>query len=391
MRQETASKCYYLGERAIVVGGGLGGLSAARALSDRFRQIVILDRDELPDDAAPRPGVPQGKHPHGLLGGGLKALEHLFPGFGNELRRAGAVPINRGFDMLYELPGQDPWPRIQLDWPTYAMSRPLIELTLRRQVQRLTNVKVQGQCRVLNIIGESNTGAATGICYRTADGNVETLQSDLIIDASGNGSLTLEFLTASGRRLPEETSIGVNMRYASALFERADISDNYKSAYTLPNAPEESRGGLLAPAENGSYQLALIGRGEDIPPTSESGFRRYARELWTPTIYNAIKNAKRLTEIRPYSFAESRWRHFAQVSDFPRGLLPIGDAICRFNPVHGQGMSVAVREASLLFDLLGRFNGDLPSTLAHDFLTKAENLIADPWEGRTENSPGLMP
>ena len=340
---------------------------------------MILDRDELPDDATPRSGVPQGKHPHGLLAGGLKALEQLFPGFVNKLRQAGAVPINRGFDMLYEFPGQNPWPRIKSDWPTYAMSRPLIELTLRRQVQRLTNVKVQGQCRVLNIIGESNTGAATGICYRTPDGNVETLQSDLIIDASGNGSFTLDFLKASGRKLPEETRIGVNMRYASALFDHVDIRDNYKFAYTLPNAPEESRGGLLAPAENGSYQLALIGRGEDIPPISENEFRRYARELWTPTIYNAIKNAKRLTEIRPYSFAESRWRHFAQVSDFPRGLLPIGDAICRFNPVQGQGMSVAVREASLLFDLLGRFNGDLLSTLAHDFLTKAENLIADPW------------
>jgi len=379
MRRETVSKSNYLGERAIVVGGGLAGLSAARALSDRFRQVVILDRDELPDSATPRPGVPQGKHPHALLGGGLKALEQLFPGFGNELGRAGAVPINRGFDMLYEIPGQDAWPRIKFGWPTYAMSRPLIELTLRRQVERLTNVKVQGRCRVLNIIGESNTGVATGICYQTPDGNVETLQSDLIIDASGNGSLTLEFLKASGRRVPEETSIGVNMRYASALFDHADIRDNYKTAYAFPNAPEASRGGLILPAENGNYQVVLIGRGEDIPPISEIEFRRYARELWTPTLYNAIKNAKRLTEITPNSFTQSRWRHFAQVSDFPCGLLPIGDAICRFNPVHGQGMSVAAKEASLLFDLLGRFNSDLLSTLAHDFLTKAENLIADPW------------
>ena len=300
-------------------------------------------------------------------------------GFGNELGRAGAVSIIRGFDMLYEIPGQDSWPGIKLDWPSYAMSRPLIELTLRRQVERLTNVKVQGRCRVLNIIGESNTGAATGICYRTPDGNLETLQSDLIIDASGNGSLTLEFLKASGRRAPEETSIGVNMRYASALFDHVDIRDNYKFAYTFPNAPEESRGGLIAPAENGSYQVALIGRGEDIPPISESEFRRYARELWTPTIYNAIKNATLLTEITPFSFTESRWRHFAHVSDFPRGLLPIGDAICRFNPVYGQGMSVAAQEASLLFDLLGRFDNDLLSTLAADFLTKAEKLIADPW------------
>jgi 2-polyprenyl-6-methoxyphenol hydroxylase-like FAD-dependent oxidoreductase len=190
MRRETASKSYYLGERAMVVGGGLAGLSAAGALSDRFRQVVILDRDELPDGATPRPGVPQGKHPHGLLCGGLKALEQLFPGFGNELRQAGAVPIDRGFDMVYEIPGQDPWPRIRFDWPTYAMSRPLIELTLRRQVERLTNVKVESGCRVLKIIGESNNGAAAGICYRTPDGHVETLQSDLVIDASGNGSLS---------------------------------------------------------------------------------------------------------------------------------------------------------------------------------------------------------
>ena len=379
MRRETASKSYCLGERAVVVGGGVGGLSAARALSDRFRQVVILDRDELPDGATPRSGVPQGKHPHGLLGGGLNALEQLFPGFGDELGRDGAVPINRGFDILYEIPGQDPWPRIKSGRLTYAMSRPLIEVTLRRQVKRLKNVKVQSGSRVLKIIGESNTGAATGICYRTPDGDVVILQSDLIIDASGNGSLTLEFLKASGRRLPEETSIGVNMRYASALFDRADIKDSYKIAYTLPNAPEESRGGLVLPAEKESYQVVLIGRGDDIPPINEIEFRRYARTLWTPTVYNAIKNASRLTEITPYSFSESRWRHFARVSHFPGGLLPIGDAICRFNPVYGQGMSVAAREASLLFDLLGSFNSDLLSTLAHDFLTKAEDLIADPW------------
>jgi 2-polyprenyl-6-methoxyphenol hydroxylase-like FAD-dependent oxidoreductase len=379
MRRETASKSDYLGERAIVVGGGIAGLSAARAVSARFRQVVILDRDELPDGATPRPGVPQGKHPHGLLAGGLKALEQLFPGFGNELRQAGAVPINRGFDFLYEFPGQDRWPRIKFDHLTYSVTRPLLERTLRRQVERLANVKVRGGCRVLSVIGEAGTGAATDICYRTPDGKLETLKSDLIIDASGNGSLTLEFLKASRRRSPEEASIGINMHYSSGLFDRADIGDNYKIAYTLPDAPEESRGGLLMPAENGAYQLVLIGRGKKVPPIKESEFRSYAQTLRTPTIFNAIKNAKLLTEIAPNSFHQSRWRHFAQVTDFPRGLLPIGDAICRFNPVYGQGMSVAARQASLLFDLLGRSNSDLLSTLAPDFLTKAEELVADPW------------
>jgi 2-polyprenyl-6-methoxyphenol hydroxylase-like FAD-dependent oxidoreductase len=379
MRRETASKSGYLGERAIVVGGGIAGLSAARAVSDRFREVVILDRDKLPDGNTPRPGVPQDKHPHGLLAGGLKALEQLFPGFSDELRQVGAVPINRGLDFLYEIPGLDPWPRIDIGHPTYALTRPLLELTLRQRVARVSNIKVRGGCRVVNIIADVATGAATDICYHTSEGNLETLHSDLIIDASGNGSLTLEFLKAFRRKLPDETSIGVNMHYSSTLLDRADIRDNYKVAYTLPDAPKDNRGGFLFPAESGTYQLVLFGRGENIPPIKESEFRTYALKLRTPTIYKAIKNAKFLTEITSNSFKQSRWRHFSQVSDFPRRVLPIGDAICRFNPVYGQGMSSALRQASLLSELLGRSNHDLLSTLPHDFLTKADDIVAEPW------------
>jgi 2-polyprenyl-6-methoxyphenol hydroxylase-like FAD-dependent oxidoreductase len=107
---------------------------------------------------------------------------------------------------------------------------------------------------------------------------------------------------------------------------------------------------MTIPAENNSNQVVLSGRGKDIPPIDGDKFLSYARQLPTSTIYDAIKNAKRLTEIAPFSFPESRWRHFTQVRDFPRGLLPMGDAICRFNPVYGQGMTVASQEANLLSD-----------------------------------------
>jgi flavin-dependent dehydrogenase len=379
MEREPTSKTTLLGQRAVVVGAGVGGLSAARVLADYFDEVIILDRDELPDDAAPRPGVPQGKHPHGLLGGGLKTLENLFPGFGHELMRAGAEPMEPGFDMLYEIPGQDVWPRIKLSWPTYSMSRPLIERTLRRQVERIRNIKVQPGCRVLNIMSEAQVLTATGIRYETPSGNRKTLESDLIVDASGNGSLTVEFLKTTDRRPPAETSIGVNTRYASALFERVDIGNDYKGVFTFPDAPEHSRWGLILPAENHRYQVLLIGRGNDIPPINGDEFMSYARTLPTLTFYNAIKNAKPLTGISPFSFPESRWRHFAQVPDFPNGLLPIGDAICRLNPVYGQGMTVALQEAELLFDLLRTLDGSQLATLAPTFLTKAETLIAAPW------------
>jgi flavin-dependent dehydrogenase len=379
MKREATAKKSFLGRRAVVVGAGLGGLSAARVLADYFDEVIILDRDDLPDEATPRPGVPQGKHPHGLLGAGLNVLENLFPGFGNELMRAGAEPMEPGFDMLYEIPGQDVWPRIKLSWPTYAMSRPLIERTLRRQVERIANLKVRRGCRVLSIVSEGHALAARGIRYEGPDGNRKTLESDVVVDGSGNGSLTVEFLKATDRRPPAETSIGVNTRYASAFFERVDIGNDYKGVYTFPDAPEHSRGGLILPSDNHRYQVVLMGRGNDIPPVNGYEFMSYARTLPTPSVYNAIKNAKRLTGISPFAFAESRWRHFARVPDFPNGLLPIGDAICRLNPVYGQGMTVALQEANLLFDLLRTLDGSQLATLAPTFLAKAEALIADPW------------
>ena len=212
MKQEVVRKNSHLGKRAIVVGAGLGGLSAARVLSDYFGEVLILDRDDLPGDASPRPGVPQGKHPHFLLGGGVRALQNLFPGFGTELMRAGAEPVDPGVDILYEVPGQKVFPRIKLGWSTYSLTRPLIERIVRRQVERLGNIKVRGGCRVLNIANESNVYDASGIQYEMIDGRRETITSDLVVDASGNGSLTMEFLKSTGRKPPEETSMGVNIR-----------------------------------------------------------------------------------------------------------------------------------------------------------------------------------
>jgi 2-polyprenyl-6-methoxyphenol hydroxylase-like FAD-dependent oxidoreductase len=379
MKREVVAKNSYLGKRAIVVGAGLGGLLAACVLSDYFDDVMILDRDELPDDAIPRPGVPQGKHAHLLLAGGLKALEKFLPGLGNELMRAGAEPIDPGFDTLIEVSGRDVWPKIKFGWSTYSMTRPLIERILRWQVERMANIKVQGGCRVLNIMSESKVQGATGIQCQMVDGSLKTLKSDLIVDASGNGSLTVEFLKSTGRKPPEETSIGVNLHYASALFERSHIWNNYKIVSSLPSAREETRGGVIVAAENNSNQVVLVGRGKDIPPIDGNEFLSYARQLRTLTVHNAIKDAKRLTNITPFSFPESRWRHFARVPDFPRGLLPMGDAICRFNPVYGQGMTVASQEANMLSDLLQTSEGDSLATLAPTFLTKAETLIAHPW------------
>jgi 2-polyprenyl-6-methoxyphenol hydroxylase-like FAD-dependent oxidoreductase len=382
MHDEYYTKSSHAGKRAIVIGAGVSGLSAAQALANHFEEVIVLERDELASGTTPRPGTPQGKQAHGLLGGAIMALEELFPGFAHDLVLAGAVPVNPGSDLLLEYPGMDPFPRREWNWVIYSLTRPLIELTMRRRVQRQHNVTLRGGCRALEIVGTSDGTLVTGVRYETVDGVQETVSSDIVIDASKHGTLTLSFLSAAGQRVPEETTIGVDIRYATGLFALSSGAlGEFKAIVTFPNAPESVHYGYLLPVENNCYQLLLIGRGEDAAPADRDAFLAYTEKLGTPTIRDAMKGAKLLGKIARYGFPESKWRHFGRLDRFPRGLLPCGDAICCLNPVYGQGITVAVQQANILRRLLSTrgANGDPLATLAQTFLPEAEVLIAQPW------------
>src|ERR1700747_1552339 len=139
----------HIGKRAIVIGAGVSGLSAAQAVANHFDDVIVLERDELPSSATYRPGTPQGKQAHGLLGGAIEALEELFPGFARDLAQAGAVPVNPGFELLLAYPGLCPFPRREWTWVVYSLTRPLIELTMRRRVEQQVNVTLRAGCRAL--------------------------------------------------------------------------------------------------------------------------------------------------------------------------------------------------------------------------------------------------
>jgi 2-polyprenyl-6-methoxyphenol hydroxylase-like FAD-dependent oxidoreductase len=369
-----------IGRRAIVIGAGIGGCSAARALADHFDQVVIIERDRLPAEPIPRSGVPQSQQAHGLLGGGQRALEELFPGFGLDLAAAGAVPLRVGLDTRVERQGYDPFPQRDLGWIAYAMSRPLIEFVLRQRIGDYDNILVHQNCRALEITTSADRTAVTGTHYETVDGRREMLSAELVVDASGRGSITLALLESIGFP-PPVTTIGVDIGYAGAVFAiPEDAPSDWKVVLLHPSAPADVRGCFLMPVENNRWMLALAGRNGDWPPGDEKGFMAFARSLRTPTVYNAIKGAKRLGQISRFGFAESTWRHFERLEIIPRGLIPIGDVICRFNPVYGQGMTVAVQEASLLHRLLqASTERDPLDRLSKSFLSGAALLVGDAW------------
>jgi 2-polyprenyl-6-methoxyphenol hydroxylase-like FAD-dependent oxidoreductase len=367
-----------IGRQAVVIGAGMGGLTAARALADHFEHVLVLERDTLPADPLDRHGVPQGRHVHALLAGGQHALAELCPGLEAALSDAGAVRLRVGLDIRVERPGFDPFPQRDLGFDAYAMSRPLVELTVRRLVQRCTSIEVRTGCQIQELVPSPGSTAVAGVRYTDPKGGAQNVAADLVIDASGRGTPTLDALAALGRPAPAETTIGVDVGYSSAVFAIPDdAATDWKGVFCFPGAGRASRGSLMLPLEGQRWIATVGGRHGDQPPGDEAGFMEYAKGLRTPTIYNAIQHAKRLGEIARFRFNESVLRHYQRLENFPRGVLPIGDAICRFNPVYGQGMSVAAQEALALGRLLAR---RVPlDELAREYFTEVARIIETPW------------
>ena len=369
-------------KHAVVIGAGMAGLTAARALAAHFEQVTVLERDHLANAAAQRPGTPQALHVHGLLAGGLNALAELFPGFEKDLVGAGAVPLRGGLDIRVERPGFDPFPMRDLGVLTYAVSRPAIEFLVRQRVLQQANISLQAGSRVTELLASADGESVLGVRCEGTDGQLRMLAADLVVDASGRGAPTLMLLQTLGRTPPETTSIGVDIGYATATYEIPhDAGRSWLGVMTFPKAPQSSRGALMLPQEDGCWMLSLGGRGADKPPGDEAGFLDYALQLRTPTIYNAIRGARRVGGISRYAFPQSLRRHFERMAKFPRGLLPFGDAVCVFNPIYGQGMSMAAQEAVLLRRVLARSKGDSDplADLAPTFFAELLPLLETPW------------
>jgi 2-polyprenyl-6-methoxyphenol hydroxylase-like FAD-dependent oxidoreductase len=371
-----------IGRQAVVVGAGMGGLPAARVLADFFERVVVLERDALPLDASHRIGIPQGRHTHALLAGGQQALADLFPGFEQDLVGGGAVPVETGLDLRFERPGFEPPPTRDLGLVVRAMSRSLIELTVRQRVKQYSNILIREHCQVQSLVAMPDGGTVSAVRFENNEGRSETLSADLIVDASGRGNLVNRVLEAVGRPRPEETVIGVDITYATAVFAVPDDAPTEWKAVATFDPPAE--GGLAAvmfPLEHDRWIVTLVGRHGEKPPSDRDGFLGYAQRLRTPTIYDAIEKAEQLSEIVRFGFPASFWRHFERLAEFPRGLLPFGDLICRFNPVYGQGMSVAAQEARLLHELLKRqaAEPDPLAGLAPAFFAESASLIETPW------------
>jgi len=371
-----------LGEHAVVVGAGIGGLAVAGALAKYFERVDILERDRLPPSAGSRSGTPQDRHPHGLLAGGLRALDQIFPGFQRDLAAAGAVPVSFAREVQFERPDVGVLPKRDFGILVLCATRPLIELVLRRRAEAVANITLRPASRVIGIVPAASGTGAQGIRFVNGSGRSETLDADLVVDASGRGAPTLTLLDALGWDRPQMTEIGVDISYATAVVEIPhDAPAEWKLVLTLPDPPHVALNSVLVPTEDGRWIIAIADHNATARIETWDAFLEASRSLITPTVYNALRYAEPPAGIRHYRFPVSTWKHFERLPRLPRGVVPVADALCRFNPIYGQGMSSAAKQARLLQDVLARAAADADpiSAMQKGYMAEVASVLETPW------------
>jgi len=365
------------GKRAIVIGASIGGLLAARALADYYGEVTVAERDILPDDYEPRKGVPHGRHTHGLLARGREVLEELFPGFTEEMVGQGAATsdlvdkvlwFNHGFYLC-----NAPSKMLGL-----SISRPMLEGSVRRRVLQLPNVRLRERCDVLEPTFDRTPDRVTGVRVRSRDGlhSTQTMNADLVVDASGRGSSSPAWLDALGYPKPREEQIKINLGYATRQYRRLpEQLRGMRGAIIGACAPDWRFGAILA-QEGDRWIVTLGGYLGDQPPTDDSGFIAFAQSLQKPEIFDVVRVAEPLCPLMPYQFSANLRRHYEELFRFPAGFLVFGDALCSFNPAYGQGMTVACAESLALRECLAAGTQDI----AGRFFRVASQLIDIPWQ-----------
>ncbi|MFE9764522.1 FAD-dependent oxidoreductase [Streptomyces sp. NPDC005808] len=338
---------------AVVLGGSMAGMLAARALTEFADVVTVVERDVLPEGPEPRKNLPQAQHVHLLWSGGASAMEELVPGVTGLLRDAGANRLPLTTDMVALSP-QGWYRRWSESHYMVLSSRDLLDATLRARILDDERIKLVERTEVLGLQG--TVEAVVGVRVRGHDGAERTLPAGLVVDATGRASRASEWLAALGLPAPQQRQVNSGLAYASRLYRAPDTARHGFPVLNVQAAPRgggPGRAGILMPIEEGRWQVTLTGTRGGEPTPHESDFERFAtEELRHPVIGEFLAGAEPLSGVAFTRSTSNRRYYYERSRSWPDGFTVIGDALAAYNPIYGHGMSVAAQSAVALRDTI---------------------------------------
>lgn len=371
-----------IGDHAVVLGGSMAGMLAARVLSDFYRTVTVVERDALPiGGSGPRRGVPQGRHAHALTAGGARIVGELFPGLLDELVAGGAPVLTGGSFAGVDLTiaghrlvrsgvVRDP------SFATYSPSRPFLECHVRRRLREVANVTLLDAHDVVELTSRGGADRVDGVGLVPRDGGAGvTLTADVVVDATGRGSRTPAFLEQLGFSRPVEEEVVMRMAYSSQQLRMRPgaLAEHLVNVFPVPGRP---RLAALAVNEDDTWMLTVGGILGAEPPADFAGMLEFIEDFMPAYAMAALRMADPMSDVARYRVPSNRWRRYDKLRRMPAGLLVIGDAVCSFDPIYGQGMSVAAMEAIALRDCLNCGDQKLPQR----FSTAAAKVVRVAWQ-----------
>jgi 2-polyprenyl-6-methoxyphenol hydroxylase-like FAD-dependent oxidoreductase len=366
-----------IAQQAIVIGASIGGLLAARALADYYQQVIVLERDIFPKPGNPRKGVPQDRQAHALLSKGGEVLEQLFPGITQELKAQGALLVDSLQQIRWFSDGGY-FPKSPSDLKTLLVSRPLLEAQVRQRLLSLPNIKVIENSHVLGLLTTPDQTRIVGVrlTHHQSDESFESaLNADLVIDATGRRSASPVWLEKLGYEKPQEEQVQVGIGYMTRMYRRRPEHLQGDLATVVSPSLPNGRFGVIVAQEGDRWIVTIGGYLDDHAPNDETGFLEFAKSIPAQEIYEVIKDAEPLSELVPYKLSTNQRHYYEKMARFPEDYLIFGDAICSFNPIYGQGMTVAALESLALQNCLAQGRRNLRSR----FFKEAAKVVDVPW------------
>lgn len=353
-------------DQAVVVGGSIAGLLAARVLSDSFARVIVLDRDEMPLAAKHRRGVPQSRHAHGLLDKGRAIFDELLPGFTADLLDRGAVTADTHNDVVWYNDGRRML-RAESDLTALCVSRPALESYVRQRVAALPNVEIREGVEVSGLTVRAD--AVTGV--QTVE---EVIAASVVVDATGRSNRGPAWLAELGYPAPPEETVKAGLVYVTREYRRDPHAQDFTAMIVGHHPANPTSTGTLA-AEGDRWIVTLMGMNDDVPPMDGPGFEAFAKRLDGPELHRMLETAEPLTEPVKFRIGPSARRRYERCARLPEGFLALGDALCCFNPAYGQGMTTAAMAARWLKDCLHSREG-----LTSRYFAGVKAIVDTPWD-----------